>query len=341
MTLKKLLEITKPDEYNIILPSGLGDTMYVCVLKQAIEEKYKTPIHFIIKPTHEILMDIYNISDYSVYQFTEDEIRGICKSSRHPVKGRLYVAYSRYSYDSNLIEYKLTTEILQFYRILFRLDSNSPLIEPVKYPEIPANISKDFPRLDKTALLLPEARTVTRLKRGFWEKLADELREQGFTVVQSYSNEEFKLEGVKALPDDLYCVIALAIHCSAVYALRSGFCDIIAGKAKRLKIFYPTQKDYSYSYMDYDNVENILVSAGDNKTAYSCLRTQRIPELKRALKKAVKIILRIALKTAGPIRRFVKRFCNTNKRTGTETSRNPAEFYNEMLDFARIHGCRK
>jgi hypothetical protein len=159
--------------------------------------------------------------------------------------------------------------------------------------------------------------------------------------VQSYSNEEFKIEGVVALRDVLFCVIALAIHCSAVYALRSGLCDIIADKAKRLIVFYTSQQKYSFYYMNYDNVENILVSIADKKTACSCLRTQRIPELKWALKKIVKMILRIALKTAGPIRQFVKRFCNTNKRTSTEISNNPAEVYNEMLDLAHTRGLSR
>jgi hypothetical protein len=191
--------------------------------------------------------------------------------------------------------------------------------------------------MDKTALLLPEARTMARLKRGFWEKLARELREQGFTVVQSYSNEDFKIEGVEALPDDLYCVTAFAIHCSAVYALRSGLCEVIADKAKRLTVFYPTQKDYSYCYMNYDNVENILVSAKDNKTAYSCLRTQQIPELKRKLKAIVKIILKTVLKAVAPIRPFVRKFRGINKRNVAEAVRSPAEFYNEILDLA--HTC--
>jgi hypothetical protein len=123
-------------------------------------------------------MDIYNNSNYSIHQFTEDELRGICNSSHHPVKGKLYVGHPIYSYDCRLLEYKLITNNFQFCHFLFRLDNDCPLLEPVKYPEIPANIAKDFPHLDKTALLLPEARSVARLKRGFWEKLADELREQ-------------------------------------------------------------------------------------------------------------------------------------------------------------------
>jgi hypothetical protein len=338
MTLKKILEITKPDEYNFILPRGLGDSMDMCALKQAIIEKYDAPIHFIIKPAHEIVMYIYNISDYSIHLFTEDELRGIGKNNHHPVKGELYVAHPIYSYDCGFFEYKLCIHNLQFFQFLFRVDNNCTLLRPVKYPEITAKISKDFPQLDKTALLLPEARSIARLKRGFWETLAGELREKGFTVVQSYSSEDFKIEGIEAMPDDINYVTALAIHCSAVYALRNGLCDVIAGKAKRLVVFYPSQQKYSFYYMDYDNVENILVGIADKKTVYSITREQRIPKLKRKLKKIVKMILKIALKTVNPIRQFVKRFCNINKRIGMEISHNPTESYNDMLDLARIRG---
>jgi L-rhamnose mutarotase len=326
VTLKKLLEITKPDEYNFISPCGLGDTMFICALKQAIEEKYNAPIHFIIKPSHKMLMDMYNISDYSVYQFTEDELRGISKSSHHPVKGGLYVAHPMYSDDGSLSEYtgKFNINFLQFYQTFFRLDKDSIFIEPVKYPE---NTIKDFSGLDKTALLLPEARSVGRLKRVFWEKLAGELREQGFNIAQSYSSEDFKMEGVEALPDDLYYVAAFAIHCSAVYALRNGLCDIIAGKAKRLTIFYPGQQEYNFFYMDYDNIKNILVDMKDKEPS------KRSLTLKQKIKKV--------LKKLPPIKQLTVRFNSINERIDTEVgklNRRFAEFYNDMLYLARIRG---
>jgi hypothetical protein len=302
MTLTKLLEITKPDEYNFISPCGLGDTMFICALKQSIEEKYKAPVHLIIKPPHKIVVDMYNISDYSVYQFTKGELHAISKSSHHPVKGGLYVAHPMYS-DGSLLKYigKFNIHSLQLYQMFFRLSKDTSFIEPVKYPEIPANISKDFPRLDKTALLLPEARSVARLKRGFWEKLADELQEQGFTVVQSYSNEDFKIKGIEMLPDDLNYVAAFAIHCSVVYALRNGLCDIIAGKVKRLKVFYPTWRDYDICYLDYDNVENILVDHVFTDKQHWIIQT-----LKQKIKKA--------LKKFPPVKQLTNRFNSINKR---------------------------
>jgi hypothetical protein len=338
MTLKKLLEITKPDEYNFISPCGLGDTMFLCALKQFIEEKHNAPVHLIIKPSHKIVVDMYNISGYSIHQFTGDELRGISKSSRYPVKGKLYVAHPMYSDDGSLFEYigKFNIHFLQFYQMFFRLSKDSYFIEPVKYPDIPANISKDLPCLDKTALLLPEARSVTQLKRGFWEKLAHELREQGLTVVQSYSNKDFKIEGVKTLPDDLYCVTAFAIRCSAVYALRNGLCDIIAGKVRRLTIFYPTQHNYDFFYMDYDNVENILVDMEDKKSAFTVKQSRIIQTLKKKIKKALKKI--------PPVKQFVNRFNDINKRIAEADSKincKFAEFYNEMLYLAHAYGRQK
>jgi hypothetical protein len=306
--------------------------MFICALKQAIEEKYGAAVHLIIRPPHKIVMEMYNISDYSVYQFTEDELCGISKSNHHPVKGELYVAHPMYSDDGSLSEYtgKFNINFLQFYQTFFRLDKDSFFIEPVKYPE---NTIKDFSGLDKTALLLPEARSVGRLKRVFWKNLAGELQEKGFTVAQSYSSEDFKIEGIEALPDDLYYVTAFAIHCSAVYALRNGLCDIIAGKAKRLTIFYPGQQEYDFFYMDYDNVKNILVDMEDKEHAPVVKQTKRSLTLKQKIKKA--------LKKLPPIKQLAGRFNIINERIDTEVgklNRRFAESYNDMLYLARIRG---
>jgi hypothetical protein len=340
MTLEKLLEITRPDEYNFIPTYGLGDTMFICALKQAIEEKYNAAIHFIIKPSHKIVMDMYNISDYSIHEFTEDELHGIGKNNYRPRKGLLYVAHPDYSDDGSLMEYKnkFSINFLQSYLFFFRLDKDCPFVEPVKYPEISENISNHFPQLDKTVLLLPEARGVVRLnlprlKRDFWENLAGELQEQGFNVVQSYSSKDFKIEGIEALPDDLYYVTAFAIHCSSVYALRSGLCDIIASRVKQLTVFYPAESYYETFYMDYDNVKNILVDMEDKEPAPAVKQTKRNLTLKQKIKKA--------LKKLPPIKQLTGRFNSINERIDTEVgklNRKFAESYNDMLDLARIRG---
>ena len=112
---KALLEITKPDEFNFVSPCGLGDTMFICALKPAIEKRYQTPIHLIINPTHEVVMYMYDIADYSIYQFTDAELRGIAKNNYHPQKGRLYIAHPVFSDNEGI--YKNSMSLTQMYRI--------------------------------------------------------------------------------------------------------------------------------------------------------------------------------------------------------------------------------
>src|SRR5574344_2567849 len=63
-----------PDRFNLISPYGYGDTMALCGFKDAIEEFYKVKVNFVVKPQHEVLMKLFDISDYSIKTFSEDEL---------------------------------------------------------------------------------------------------------------------------------------------------------------------------------------------------------------------------------------------------------------------------
>jgi hypothetical protein len=290
-------EIIKPDEFNFILPYGLGDTMYVCALKSAIEKKYNASIHFIIKPMHEIIMYMYDIVSYSIYQFNGAEVYSIAKNNYCPQKGRLYVAHPAFGANAGLTKNSIT--ITQMFLRFFQLDENIVPLEPLRYPKIKESIAAEFPNLNNTALLLPEARDAPPLKHSFWKNLAGELREKGFNVLQSYSNKHFQIEGVSALPDDLPSVIAAAVTCPVVYSLRNGLCDLIAAKVRHLTIFYPTQDYFRLFYIEGKTIETVLVDMEEKKS----LLYTKVNILKKKIKDLLWAILPIR-----QIRRLIRKF---------------------------------
>ena len=75
--IETLLAITKAGRPNFIFPAGLGDTALCCGLKETLEAVYGPGIHFIVKPAHKVVMKMYAVDDYSVYTFSEAELRGI------------------------------------------------------------------------------------------------------------------------------------------------------------------------------------------------------------------------------------------------------------------------
>jgi hypothetical protein len=266
--IETLLAITKADRLNFISPAGLGDTMTCCGLKESLEAGYGAKIHFIIKPAHTVVMKMYAEADYSEYTFSESELWGIGRNNDTPQIGQMYVAHPIYSDASGLMrqwrEGKLTCE--QLFRQFFKLEGRPPVKAkvPVWYPEADAAMKKadGFPPApEKTALLLPEARSVPALGQAFWVRLAERLVREGYAVMQNCRNRHFAIPDIPTLPDDLETALASALSCVRVYSLRSGICDLIKGKAA-LTVFYPDELSYNRYLIECPDVENILVENG-------------------------------------------------------------------------------
>jgi hypothetical protein len=264
--IETLLKITKRDELNFILTYGLGDTMIIVGLRNVIEKKYGCPVHFIIKTSHKIVMKIYSCDNYSIYEFSADELFGIGKRNYIPHKGLLYVAHPVYS-DNKVYMQEWNDSKLSHKALLFNflhIKENTPVPLPVWRPAITRKMKDSFdfpfPDMNKTVLLLPEARSVFPLSMKYWEDIAIKLRNEGCFVVQSYENNIYNIEGVPVLPDDLDAIIAFALSCKGVYALRNGLCDLIASKVKRMIIFYTTAFHFNAYKIEGENIENILIS---------------------------------------------------------------------------------
>jgi hypothetical protein len=263
--LETLLAITKADRLNFILPFGLGDTMMCCGLKEMLETGYEAKIHFIIKSAHTVVMKMYGEDDYSEHDFSESELWGIGRNNYTPRIGQLYVAHPVYSDASGLMrqwrEGKLTWE--QLFRQFFKLEGSHQVKTrpPVWYPEADAVMKKTAgfpPTPEKTALLLPEAKSVPSLEQAFWVRLAKRLIKEGYTVLQNHCNEHFAIPDIPDLPGSLETVLALTTSCNRVYSLRSGICDLIKGRVP-LTVFYPDELSYNQYLIECQNVENILV----------------------------------------------------------------------------------
>ena len=88
-------------KFYFVSPCGLGDTMIICGLKQALEKKLGGKIHLIIKASHVIIMKMYKIKDYTVFSAQNRLNQFFCENSlfqelgnRTPIpeKGKIYMA---------------------------------------------------------------------------------------------------------------------------------------------------------------------------------------------------------------------------------------------------------
>ncbi|MDE6886418.1 MAG: hypothetical protein K2P17_05225 [Helicobacteraceae bacterium] len=64
--------------YYFVSNFGIGDTYFLCSLKEVLERKFGSKIIFVIKDSHRAIMECFDISDYIIY----DMGGGIYESSK-------------------------------------------------------------------------------------------------------------------------------------------------------------------------------------------------------------------------------------------------------------------
>ncbi|MHC6203915.1 hypothetical protein ACYULU_12070, partial [Breznakiellaceae bacterium SP9] len=232
----KHLDFIKPGYLNFISPFGLGDTLRLAGLKSVLERKYHAPLHFIIEESHRLIMDMYEITDFSVHGFSEEALKRIGEENPIPRPGFLYAAHPLYSDKSGFMEKwdKTPFHVDELFETFLGLDKDTERKPPLKYPPV-------LPGLEKTVLLLPDARSVPAVSEWYWRELASRLVGEGYTVVQNYTRKENRIQGVRVVEGNLEEITAYALSCRKVYSLRSGLCDLLAGKLQRFCVVYPNE----------------------------------------------------------------------------------------------------
>jgi len=239
----KLEDLAKKDEYNFLSPYGLGDTMMLCGFAHAWEKKNGGKIHFIIKPSHEVVMKMYGIKNYSTFKFDLKSCKKLGDDCPEPKLGKLFVAHPVFVKTAQSILKKfenLEIDFKDLYAQFLEVDANVFKI----YKRIP-KMDKAFRKkveaiapLNKIVLLSPTANSVKAFPQSFWEPLCRQLKEKGYTVISNVINPDDAIYDTIYLPMTSDEVVALAYACDSVYSLRSGLCDIIAMRPKNLAVFY-------------------------------------------------------------------------------------------------------
>lgn len=253
MLLKKLAE---KDCYNFISPYGLGDTMMLCGYKKAWEEKSNGEIHFIIKPSHEIIMKMFSITNYTIINFTKDfynrEFPYLVKKNSTPKKGNLYIAHPLFHKQFKcLIDdfYATSFTFITLYKKFLNLDKNTILDMPIWYPPISKDLEKKIKKMGEIkdiVLLLPEANSMPLLKEPYWNELVKSFSKNEI-LIQNALNPDNLIKDVPHIDLSLEEMIALAINCKKIYSLRSGFCDLISYKCNNLNVLYTSDIIKQYS----------------------------------------------------------------------------------------------
>ncbi|MBR1544808.1 MAG: hypothetical protein IJ638_02595 [Alphaproteobacteria bacterium] len=262
------LKIEKSKMY-FLLPYGLGDTMILCGLKPALEEKYSTKIHFLIKDSHKIVMDMFKISDFSIIDISKVDLFLLGDATPTPTKGKIFVAHPEFHKELLYLFNEINTStdgnktaFIDWYKKFLGLPQKTKLALPSWYPEPSNGVKKKIKKLggaSKIIVLIPEANSMQINNKTIWKNIIKSNKQ--FKPVCIVNNKKNRIKGIKNLTLDLYNTVALMMNCHSVYAIRSGLCDLVANDISNMTVLYSNQhfKDvYSLKPVNENIVEWVI-----------------------------------------------------------------------------------
>lgn len=190
--------------------------------------------------------------DKSVVSVTREEMDVFLRYAvfNHMDDGRILVLNHRHPYTCRIGEignYKEINFMDHFKYSIFGLNEESR-------PEVPSATrdseeSKKYVnqlfeenglKKGKTVILLPYAKTATKIDESFWIALAEKLKGQGYEVcTNSGGDGEPAIKGTKELFFDIRYSLETVEAAGVLIGLRSGLCDVLSTAKARKIILYP------------------------------------------------------------------------------------------------------
>lgn len=264
--------VLNQQKYYFVSPYGLGDTLFLCGFKKAWEIQNKGSIHFIIKKSHEFILNLYGITDYTCMQLNDDFYKHNSFSPQ-PKKGQFYIAHPEYSNKSLFQEWERCVFTLkELYLKLLNLPDNTvfefPKQQPTHLPKLPPI------DLKKAIFISASANSVPLMDKNYWNRLVNKYLKRGYTVINNSMNESENIEGCINLSLSITDIIALTSKCYRSYCLRSGLCDILACYlGKKLTVIYPYKK-----LLDLYSVNECLMLSPDKAVREVIYQEQKLTQ---------------------------------------------------------------
>ena len=285
--LQDLYEILEPyrkdDCCNFISHMHLGDSFYRAAMNNDLEEKYGK-IHYIINPSSEAIMPLFNITNYSLFDFNkyleqrlrkyfDDDI--IFAYTKHLLIQKMFSAVPRvgkffvidfdspyfHKYAEILHKDGYNYSVMEYnYACAGILKAKKINVKNICYPNITENCKKlieKYGKVEKSVLLLPEASSDVLLDKRVWDNIALELQQLKYTVFENVVKPENHVEGAISLALSVNELIQFGMNCYSVISFRSGLCDILAGKGANLYVLSSEQrnKDFKRTFSFNENFE--------------------------------------------------------------------------------------
>ena len=254
-------------------PFGLGDTAVLMGLRQAIEERYRLPVVYVIRQSHEIVAQMYNITDYILVDDTrlstnDERLHKLSQLVPTPTPGKLFIAHFVFHRINNLVNFSNQNNkffgMLATYKVFLQLQVDCNFHYPNNINSFISNSRSNKAIDGKTALIIKEARTFDTSKSRFWDDLLNELLVNNYRVVTSHIDSRFNFPGIENVPcNNLFDLISLMGSSDKIFVTRSGICDITWQLGSKMTAVYENLHQFYWgrikSIFPESNVNEILI----------------------------------------------------------------------------------
>lgn len=297
-----LLEFAKSKDFRddtcyFVSTGGLGDTYYLCALLYAFIETYNLKVAFCVKESHKVVFDMFAweyvvLEDCGELSQCPKEVSPLFSLvSKIPQLGRYYPAHNM------ALGKKFGENFREFYCNCLDVDYSFHFKAPSNYPilskEAESKILSIAP-FNKIILFIPDARSTQCMPLELFTKYIEMLHKKGYKILLNSLDKKYAINNVIDLDLSLSDAVALTALCNSVYAVRSGFCDIIASRARNLHVFYESKglfNFYSFSIL----LKGVKVNEyyfKQTKRGYKVRRLGLLYLTKLKVKKQIKLILK-------------------------------------------------
>ncbi len=250
----KVSRVCKPDHYNCVLNWHMGDIFIQLSLLPQFKQVYPGEWHFIIRPGHECLMEMFGIDNYSTVDFSEIFALADGMSERDawekdifsvifccvPNKNDAFV----FSANAFGVHDCYIGNCRMYHGNLFGVATSKMPLVIKKMPvsdSLAAKIRGIAP-IEKICLFAPESQAIKvkgkkREIEAFWQQLAAEMISRGYSIVVNAHFDNVCIPGTVNLDLTLAELIELGTWCHSVHSVRSGLCDVLAFRGKDLYVY--------------------------------------------------------------------------------------------------------
>jgi hypothetical protein len=268
--------IRRPGNYYLVLPYGLGDTLYIGGLISSFKRINKIDyLTILIKSSHQFIITAYIYDPFIKFQVLPDiliKCIAIYAKNKYSTTNitKKKLIYGHFSNISDFVNSSNIISLIDKYKkFVFSLPYDSkfekPIFNNISASDISITLNKFyFLRGKKNALIFPQSNSILNFNVSFWVPIVDILMEKGYQVYVNQTYTQKKnispyLPKINTSLKDLY-ILSKFKYIDLFVSSRSGICDFFQFLETKTIIIYNELKTYAiWSIKDNSKIYELLV----------------------------------------------------------------------------------